>query len=326
MVRWSLVAAALLVASAPDAAAQRDTKPSWVTLGTSGGPPVRVERAQISNALVMTDGSAYLFDVGNDVQRQMARAHIPETSVKVVLLSHLHLDHVADLGPIIWTHWTFGQGVLRIIGPPGTKTLVDGLVAASAPITLAAYLGAGPAKPTVSRMVAVTEIPADLNEPLEVYRDGAIAVSAIGVDHYPPSPSIKPDAMPQAVAFRVVAGGRTVVYSGDTGPSPRLAKLAQNADLLVSEVIDLDAIAQQMRHDFASAPPGTLEGVIGGMAHSHMTAEEVGKVAAAGHVGEVLLTHFVPVPESVPDRGAYARGIAKSYSGPVILADDLGRY
>ncbi len=326
--RKMALTAALLIApiGAACATPPPPPTPTWITLGTSGGPPVRVERAQISNALVLPDGAAYLFDVGNDVQRQLARAHVPETAIKAVFISHHHLDHIADLGPVIWTHWTFGTGVLRIVGPAGTQAMVDGLVAASAPLTLAAYLGNGPDKPGVADMIAVTEIPADPKEAVEVYRDERIVVKAIGIDHYQAPARFALPAMPQAVAFRVETRERSIVYSGDTGPSLRLAQLAAGADLLVSEVIDLDAIARQMARDFAAQPPHVLEAVIGGMAQSHITAEEVGKVAGAAKVGRVVLTHFVPIPEAVPDRGAYARAIAKHYAGPVIMAEDLGRY
>lgn len=40
----------------------------------------------------------------------------------------------------------------------------------------------------------------------------------------------------------------------------------------------------------------------------------------------MLLTHFVPSPEAVADQGIYARQIGSLYTGPVALAEDLGRY
>ena len=111
--------------------------------------------------------------MGNDVQRQMARAGIAEPAVRVVFLSHHHLDHVADLGPVLWTHWTFGRGVLTVVGPQGTQELVNGLIAAAPPITLAGYPTAGPAKPPLAEMVRVIEVPADHATPHK--RCGAMA-------------------------------------------------------------------------------------------------------------------------------------------------------
>ena len=38
-----------------------------------------------------------------------------------------------------------------------------------------------------------------------------------------------------AYGLRVEAGGRTLAYSGDTGPCPQLVDLAKGADLLLAE-------------------------------------------------------------------------------------------
>lgn len=322
--RSALAAAALLLAGCATVQAQEQPRAQWVTLGTSGGPQVHAERSQIANALALPDGAAYLFDTGNGVQRQMAFAGIPEPAVRAVFLSHHHLDHVADLGPILWTHWTFGQGVLTVVGPVGTQELVDGLVAAAPPIMLAGYPTAGPAKPGLADMVRVIEVPADLAVPQEVWRDQSIIVEAVGVDHYQSAPSIPLDHLPQALAFRVVTPGRTIVYTGDSGPSPRLASLATGADLLVTEVVELDAIRAALAA--SPAPPVVREGIARGMAINHLTPAEIGRMAAAARVGEVLLTHFVPSPEIVPDRTIYTRQIGESYAGPVRIAEDLGRY
>lgn len=314
--RWLLLALALL-ASPAFAQAQ------WVTLGTSGGPAVQRERSQIANALV-TPGGVYLFDVGNGVQRQMALAGIAERDVKVIFLTHHHLDHVADLGPLLWTRWTFGGGPLTVVGPPGTKALVDGLIAASGPITLAGYPVAGPAKPTLGELVSVIEIPADLDQPTDVYADAQIKVKAIGVDHYQSPPSVPVAVMPQAVAYRVDAG-RSIVYSGDSGPSARLTRLAKDADLLVTEVVEPDAIAALLTGG-AQGADAARAGIVRGMRVDHLTPGEVGRMAQAAGVRAVVLTHFVPSPEAVPDKGIYAREIGAIYKGPLRLANDLDRF
>ncbi len=324
MRQWPAAAALLLGACVTVQAQEPPAAAQWVTLGTSGGPQVRAERSQIANALLLPGGGAYLFDVGNGVQRQMALAGIPEPSVRAVFLSHHHLDHVADLGPVLWTHWTFGQGVLTVVGPQGTQELVDGLVAAAPPIELAGYPTAGPAKPPLGEMVRVVEIPADLAAPCEVWRDAAIRVEAIGVDHYQSAPSVPLDHLPQAVAYRVITPARTIAYSGDSGPSPRLAGLVAGADLLVTEVVELAAIRASLAG--APVPQAVRDGISHGMAINHLTPAEIGRMAAAGGVGAVLLTHFVPSPEAVADEAVFAREIGQDYSGPVTLADDLGRY
>jgi ribonuclease BN (tRNA processing enzyme) len=322
------LAALVLMSCASVADPGRNSSPTtqsansvWITLGTSGGPQVRPERAQIANAL-QVGGAIYLFDVGNDVQRQMARAGLAERDVRAIFLSHHHLDHIADLGPLLWTRWTFGGGPLRVIGPVGTRELVEGLIDAAGPVTLAGYPTAGPVKPTLRDLVTVEEIETDLSAPKQVYADGILSVSAIGVAHYQTAPSVPLEHMPQAVAFRAEGGGRSIAYTGDSGPDERLALIAQGADLLVSEVVELDAITMLLERGFGKGAASVAEG----MAVNHLTPARVGRIAADAKVAQVVLTHFVPVPEQVGDQGIYAREIAKDYAGPVRLAQDLDRF
>lgn len=299
--------------------------PRWITLGTSGGPQVQSERAQISNALVV-GGSIYLFDVGNDVQRQLARAGLAERNVRGVFLSHHHLDHNADLGPVIMTHWLFGRGALPVYGPDGTKQIVAGLSAANEATMLASFPTAGPVKPPVADTVFAVDLADDIPEPMHVYRDSQIEVSAISVDHYQVQASVPLEKMPRAVAYRVEVDGRSFVYSGDTGPSQGLARLAKGADVLITEVVDLDAIAVRIAQTIPDAPPVVRQNVVDGMRVNHLTADEIGKLAAAAGVKTVVLTHFVPIPEQMAKPGQLIAAIRKHFDGRVILARDLDSF
>ncbi|MBX3592856.1 MBL fold metallo-hydrolase [Sphingomonas sp.] len=296
----------------------------WVTLGTSGGPSVQIERAQISNALVVGD-AIYVFDAGNDVQRQMAKAGLAERNVKAVFLSHHHLDHNADLGPIIVTHWLFGRGVLPVYGPDGTKTLVQGLVAANAPTVLASFPTIGPAKPALGDTVSATDLARDMTDPVPIYQDERIKVTAITVNHYELPPSVPMAALPQAVAYRVEAGGKSWVFSGDTGPSAGLEKLAKGADTLIVEVVDLDAIGQTLSR-VPGMPDAVRQNLVTGMAVNHLPAIEIGKLAKRAGVGRVVLTHFVPSPEAIDNPMRIVEAIHRNYNGPVTMASDLERF
>lgn len=299
--------------------------PRWITLGTSGGPQVQAERAQISNALLVGD-SIYLFDVGNDVQRQMARANLPERNVRGVFLSHHHLDHNADLGPVMMTHWLFGRDVLPVYGPAGTQKLVNGIAVANEATELASFPTAGPGKPPVSDTVSARDLPDDIAAPMEVYRDDHVVISAISVDHYQVQPSIPLEIMPRAVAYRVEVSGKAFIYSGDSGPSKGLERLAHKADVLITEVVDLDAIAARISRTMPNAPEVILTNVVNGMRVNHLTAEEVGKLATRAGVGTVVLTHFVPIPEQMSSPAALIKAVRRHYSGRVVLARDLDSF
>src|SRR5665213_4457871 len=81
-----------------------DLAATFVTLGTGGGPFIRLDRSESANAVVIGD-QIYLFDVGYGVQRQMLRASLPLAKVRAIFLSHMHNDHNADLGAVIVQRW-----------------------------------------------------------------------------------------------------------------------------------------------------------------------------------------------------------------------------
>lgn len=326
LISWALALFSVLCAAQALASSDESSSAAqWVTLGTSGGPIIHAERSQIANALVV-NGAVYLFDIGDGARRQLALAGIPESGLKAIFISHHHIDHNADLGPLIVSHWTFGSGVLPVIGPEGTVHLVNGLADANAPTVLAGFPTAGRSKPPLAETVKPTDLPYHLQNPTKVYEDANIKVWAIGVDHFQVAPSVTLPRMPDAVAYRIEAGGRTFVYTGDTGPSARLINLAKGADVLVSEVVDVPAIVAQLTGTIKDVPPQVRASIGNGMSSNHLVPAEIGKVAVAAGVKEVVLTHFVPSPEVAADMADYVRDIAKVFRGPVLMAHDLDRF
>ena len=299
----------------------------WITLGTAGGPPVHASQSQIANAL-QVDDAIYLFDVGNGVLRQMDAAKLPVRNIRHVFLTHHHPDHNADLGIVMLSWWLFGTDQpLGVLGPPGTKLLASGLAAANAPtVQASSTTGKRPPKPPLGEMVRASDLPADIGSPTVVFEDGIIRVSAISVDHFQVPPNVAMTEMPRAVAYRVEAGGRSFVYSGDTGPSPNLQTLAQDADVLITEVVNIEAIKSYLVRTVKGAPPEAAEKLGADMAKNHLTPENIGAIASAAGVKQVVLTHFVPSFEEVQDPQVFTRGIAPTYHGPVAVARDLDRF
>jgi ribonuclease BN (tRNA processing enzyme) len=87
----------------------------------------------------------------------------------------------------------------------------------------------------------------------------------------------------ETYGFRVTNGRATLAYTGDTGPSERIAELARDADLLVCEA--------------------TLEtGEADGEPRGHLSAEEALDAYAASGARNLLLTHRpseLPTPEGI---------------------------
>jgi ribonuclease BN (tRNA processing enzyme) len=75
----------------------------------------------------------------------------------------------------------------------------------------------------------------------------------------------------ECYAVRLTAGGRSLVYTGDTGPCAAVVGLAAGADVLLAEAA----------HPEVEGLPTAL----------HLTGREAGQHAAAAGVGRLLLTH-----------------------------------
>ena len=73
------------------------------------------------------------------------------------------------------------------------------------------------------------------------------------------------------------------MFTGDTGPSAAVEKLARGADVLISEVVDLPAIVQLLRQRGAAASVDQSR-LIAHMAEEHLSPEEVGKLATRAGV------------------------------------------
>ncbi len=95
-------------------------------LGTGSAMPTG-ERFQTGIA-VEEDGRTLLIDCGCGVLQRLQQSGIGYENVSTVLLTHHHLDHVADLLPLMKARWLAGEEHLAVVGPRGTKTLVDGLL------------------------------------------------------------------------------------------------------------------------------------------------------------------------------------------------------
>ncbi|MEU2349454.1 MBL fold metallo-hydrolase [Modestobacter sp. NPDC049651] len=275
-----------------------------VTLGTAAGPAVRGPRAGIATAVVV-DGDVYLVDCGLGVTRQVKNAGLTMDRLRGIFLTHLHSDHTSELPALLLYNW--GPAVsgitqpLPIIGPGqarlprgaavhvqpatgGTRRLVADLLSSYAyDVNIRVF---DEDRPPLEDLLLAREIdlprgvhadpdrhPCPPMEPFEVYRDEHVRVLATLVDHPPVFP---------AFAFRFESAHGAVVLSGDTTEHPNTVRLAQDADVLVHEAIDLDYyLAQDLP-----------EAYVQHLADSHTDLEGAGRVAAQAGVGALVLSHL----------------------------------
>lgn len=316
-------------------------------LGTGGGPIVSGTRAGTSTA-IRVDGATYVIDCGMGSIRNY-RSSCAWGELRGIFLTHHHSDHVYDLGSFLVTGWQVpGESFSRripVYGPgrpsripaedeaharqvdartagrsmAGTQDMVDALLdrvfASDIAIRMAdegrndphewvsghnieipSAAGADPVHARHPRM-----------DPFEVYRDELVTVTAILVDHRLCFP---------AFAFRVDSEYGSVVISGDTAPSANLVRLARGADLLLHEVMDLDAI-------LATLPEGPARaGIEVHLRESHTPYDQVGRIARQAGVGRLVLHHIVPNTPGAADTGRMAAIATADFGGLVVVAED----
>lgn len=293
----------------------------WITLGTQGGPIPLKTRSQAANLLLTADG-AYVIDAGDGVSEQLAKVGIPLARVNAVVLSHLHFDHTSGLFGIIALRWqTSITSPLTIYGPPGTKQLVDGILSAMDPAVEAGFAYPGEVHRPFEPGITVVEI-----RDGAAFDLGATHVISAKNTHYSFASGSAEDRMFQSLSFRFETPDRVIVYTGDTGVSPAVEKLAKGADLLVTEMIDYDGTVAEIRRESPSMPAAALAGLERHLRDQHLTARQVGELARAAGVKEVVVTHLSG-PELDGSRELdYVRGIGESFSGPAVVARDLEEF
>jgi ribonuclease BN (tRNA processing enzyme) len=96
-------------------------------LGTGSAMPVP-DRVQ-TGLLLERDDRTLLVDCGAGVLHRLANTDVGYEGVSSVLLTHHHLDHVNDLLALLKARWLAGEDHLEVVGPTGTKALLDSLIA-----------------------------------------------------------------------------------------------------------------------------------------------------------------------------------------------------
>lgn len=309
--------AALVVAQPAQAA---DTCPAmrWTTLGTAGGPVPTLDRSEPANLLDF-GGEAILVDTGDGTVTQLARLGRDMRNVHRVFISHLHWDHTGGLAAVVGLRWMNNfPGDLTIYGPPGTKAVVDAIVAS---LGTSARVGFGTGTKVADPAANLHVV--ELKDGGRVELPGGMVARAASNSHFDETLE---QVGTQSLSYRFDSGSRSITYSGDTGRSENFTTLAKGSDLLVSEVIALEPLFADITAHRPDMSADTKTQMYRHLSTHHIDAAAVGQTAAKAGVGRVVLTHFaVPGPLSASE-GYLRGGIAKAYAGPVDLARDLSAF
>ena len=312
----SRLAVALMGAAfALPAAAQAPPRSEWITLGTGGGPVPSPTQAQPANLLHYAD-QFILVDAGDSALEQLVKAKIGLGAVRTVFISHMHFDHTSGLFAVLGNRYQVGAPPITVYGPTGTKKLVDGLVAAMQPfvdIGPGGLLGQGGGRLPPKDYVTVVEIPDGGSVQV-----GAIKVTAVRNTHYS-TPKESPEYRYPSFAYRFDLPDRSIAYTGDTGPSPAVEKLAAGAELLVSEIGDSDFTLGELKAKGVKLNAGIVHHFMA----EHLSPTNAGLLAGHAGVKHLVLTHQGLRPGSEEETKAK---VAANFTGTVVIAKDLDRF
>ncbi|HEY2563010.1 MAG TPA: MBL fold metallo-hydrolase [Acidimicrobiales bacterium] len=267
-----------------------------VLLGT-GNPLPDPSRAGAAS-LVRAGGKAFLIDAGRAVCMRMAAAGVLPVMLEAVLLTHLHSDHISDLGDVLTTQWIMSPEPrpLPLFGPTGTQGVVDGISAMLAPDIF--YRRAHHDDLDWDPRFEVAEIGPGL-----VSDDGTVRITAAATDHRPVEPTF---------AYRIEHDGESIVLAGDTVPCAGLDEICAGADIYVQTVLRDDLVNLVPVQRFRD----TID--------YHSTVEQAARTAARAGVGTLVLTHQVPSP-APGSADEWSRIASRHFDGRIVFGEDLVR-
>jgi ribonuclease BN (tRNA processing enzyme) len=240
----------------------------WYTSKTGNTPCILIDSIE----------GYIVFDAGNGIYK--LDKYITENKPIDLFISHFHLDHTSGLH--ILPKFSFSQGIDVYIGK-GRKKDFETLV--NPPFTVG-YL---PSPQNIINLKTTIRLH-ELSEEGESipFKAKAVEQQHVYINH----------------GFRLELEGKVIAYTGDCGFSDKALKLAENADLLISEC------------SFKKLPDTFSWG--------HLDPFLAAKLAKEGNAKQLILTHFDPtVYTDLESRQEAEENAKKTFLNTKAATDDL---
>lgn len=269
-----------------------------VLLGS--GTPVP-SATQVGTSILVEAGDEHmLFDCGRGCTTRLAQVD-PGLIKKVdrLFVTHLHSDHVVGIDDLWLNGWVQGRKEpLAIWGPGGLQNMMTHLRAAySADIEQRLAEGIPPTADGIADSFT------EMEEGGVVYDKNGVTVTAFAVEHVPGEPCF---------GYKVSYAGRNVVISGDTTLTDNLFTYAQDADLLLQEVMS-PALVDFLDGAFAPEQVSKIVGI-------HTTMPQAGELFTRTSPRLAVYYHTKNDGEFA---SSLIRGTAHVYPGWVQVGFDL---
>ena len=273
-------------------------------LGTKGGPALRtpgVSFLPTSNLLCLGQRKI-IIDCGIGVTQALVRAGHSASAITDIFITHLHSDHVLELGGLIHTAWTSGlQHLLVVRGPVGTARVWSHFLQMMEVDIAVRVLDEG--RPHLRDLVSVYEY-----DQGTVEENSDFTVSALRTIHPP---------MQNCFALNFVFEGQKICFSGDTAYMPSLAGFAENARILVHE-----AMLQSGVEYVTAKTRNTDERLHRHLIASHSFAHEAGRIAHDARVELLVLSHLIPAERIIAKDDDWIAEVRQHFSGNVMVGVD----
>ena len=238
-------------------------------LGTNGAWPGRSRPT--SGYLLRHDGFNLCVDLGSGTLAAL-QEHIAIADINGVVISHAHYDHFLDLYPLYVARYWHEDDLpaIPLVAPTGFFDFLLRLVHSQE------------RKGNFGSVYEPNEV-----EPGADAEVGPFRIQTTLLPHWVPN-----------IGTRISASGSVLTYTGDTGPSEEIERLARGADLLIAEA------------SWQQAPEG--------IEPFHLTARQAGDHAQRAEARRLLLSHFWPTD----DRNLSREQAAETYDGEMTVAEE----
>ncbi len=286
-----------------------------VALVGSGGM-VPLPGRWLSGVLVRYAGRLILFDCGEGTQISLRALGWGLTDIGLILISHVHGDHVTGLPGLLLTLGNYGRTeAVQIVGPRGFSNVVQHLLVVAPHLPFEVRwreLGEGDWLEFAG--LRITSGEADHHVPCLAYRIDVprgrrflperARQLGVPIHHWK---RLQAGEAVDGITPEAVLGpprrGLSVGLVTDTRPTYALGQLVREVDLLVAE-----------------AMYGSDDNQARAVERKHMTFREAAQLAAQARAEKLVLTHFSP---SVTDPEAHVANARAVFPTTIVGRDHL---
>lgn len=262
------------------------TSPTRLTvLGSTGAYPE--PGGACSGFVVETGEFAVALDLGwGTLPRLLEHLGSPVAAgLSALVVTHDHPDHTADVPALVRARW-YGARTAPAIPLLCPRPVLERLLWAEDDAT------------------SMTAAAMEWHEAPGRTTIGPFEIETLELPHYVTN-----------VGVRLTTGGRTLAYTGDTGPDDAVVSLGRDVDLFI-----VDATDRHQQDGVPQAPPepdGQPQGDEKPAPTYNLTATEAGELAQQAGAKRLLLTHFWPGN----DRELSRKQAQAEFAGEVLIAE-----